>query len=113
MLDASAVWGWAPWVHGHGLNYSCLCPRLPATCSMPAVPVSFPQPPHTCRCLRPWRRLLLANPGAWVLCEGASWSELGAPPSIDFTVAHMYQSMRGSWDETMQAACGFDCAGRW
>lgn len=34
-------------------------------------------------------RLLLANPGTWVLCEGASWSEIGAAPHVDFMVAHM------------------------
>ncbi|GAB4813993.1 hypothetical protein N2152v2_001039 [Parachlorella kessleri] len=57
--------------------------------------------------------LLKANPGAWVLCEGASWSQVAALPHIDFNTAHMYQTMRGSWDEATKTTCGFECSMRW
>ncbi len=43
----------------------------------------------------PWR--LLDNPGAWALCFGEDFHRFNSLPTMDYAVAHMWETNRGSW----------------
>lgn len=43
----------------------------------------------------PWR--LTDGPGPWAVCFGIDFNRLNALPTVDYSVAHMYENARGSW----------------
>ncbi|PRW39166.1 serine threonine- kinase receptor isoform A [Chlorella sorokiniana] len=56
---------------------------------------------------------LAANGATWPICFGQDWAEISRLPHIGYSSAHMYQSMRGSWDDATRSECGWECAMSW
>ncbi|KAI3431367.1 hypothetical protein D9Q98_004424 [Chlorella vulgaris] len=58
-------------------------------------------------------QFIASNPGSWSLCSGVDFTALTALPHVHYGAAHMYESMRGSWNEATRSNCGWDCVTDW
>ncbi|KAI7838614.1 hypothetical protein COHA_007621 [Chlorella ohadii] len=86
------------------------CPACPGSNRSAALSGWVDEMSAFMRCIDPNHLWLAANGGSRPVCFGQDWAEIARLPHIGYGSAHMYQSMRGSWDDATRSECGWECA---